>query len=94
MDGSFDGTWGSDPVHQDRPHRWLGASILHLATLVLKLLSVAANVATLPIPDRLTVVEIMLTRPSSGFIFPPSESTKEEVAGDGARSCNSAFTSP
>ena len=22
MDGSFDGTLGSDPVHQDRPHQW------------------------------------------------------------------------
>ena len=29
MDGSFDGTLGSDPVHQDRPHQWLGVSILH-----------------------------------------------------------------
>ena len=26
MGGSFDGTLGSDPEHQDRPHRWLGAS--------------------------------------------------------------------
>ena len=29
MDGYFDGTLGSDPVHQDRPHQWLGISILH-----------------------------------------------------------------
>jgi hypothetical protein len=31
MDGSFDGTSGSDPVHQDRPHQWLSFSILHPA---------------------------------------------------------------
>jgi hypothetical protein len=30
MDGSFDGTLGSDPVHQDRPHRWLGAVRLQM----------------------------------------------------------------
>jgi hypothetical protein len=29
MDGSFDGTLGSDPEHQDRPHHGLGVSILH-----------------------------------------------------------------
>jgi hypothetical protein len=29
--GSFDGTLGSDPEHQDRPHRWLGSSTLHWA---------------------------------------------------------------
>jgi hypothetical protein len=29
MARSFDGTLGSDPEHQDRPRRWLGASILH-----------------------------------------------------------------
>jgi hypothetical protein len=36
MDGSFDGTLGSDPVHQDRPHHGLGLSILHGAVPVLK----------------------------------------------------------
>ena len=36
MDGSFDSTLGSDPVHQDRPHRWLGSPILHGAVPVLK----------------------------------------------------------
>src|SRR5262249_53725958 len=35
MAGSFDGTFGSDPEHQDRPHRWLGSSILYGAVPVL-----------------------------------------------------------
>ena len=36
MSGSFDGTLGSDPEHQDRSHRWLGVSTLHLDALVQK----------------------------------------------------------
>jgi hypothetical protein len=36
MAGSLDDTLGSDPEHQDRPHRWLGSSILHRAVLVPK----------------------------------------------------------
>jgi hypothetical protein len=31
MARSFDRTLVSDPVHQDRPHRWLGSSILQAA---------------------------------------------------------------
>src|ERR1700730_15618080 len=34
MDGSFDGTLGSDPVHQDRPHQWLGVSELLQGTAI------------------------------------------------------------
>jgi hypothetical protein len=36
MAGSSDATLGSDPVHQDRPQRWLGGSILQGAVFVQK----------------------------------------------------------
>jgi hypothetical protein len=39
MAESFDGTLGSDPEHQDRPHRWLDSSILHGASLRTDLIS-------------------------------------------------------
>ena len=60
MDGSFDSTLGSDPVHQDRPHRWLDSPILHGAVPVLK-----------PI-GRLQACHRVLTEPSRelGYAFP------------------------
>ena len=36
MDGYFDGTLGSDPVHQDRPHHGLDLSTLEGAVLIPK----------------------------------------------------------
>jgi hypothetical protein len=36
MDGYFDGTLGSDPVHQDRPHHGLDLSTLDCADLIPK----------------------------------------------------------
>ena len=71
-------------MHQDRPHQWLGASILHGAALFRsrktgtkpqERLGERRQVAE--IPDRLTVVEVMLIGPSSGFSFPHFESSKE-----------------
>jgi hypothetical protein len=39
MAGSLDGTVGSDPEHQDLPHRWLGFSRLALIRGTIKRLS-------------------------------------------------------
>jgi hypothetical protein len=36
MDGYFDGTLGSDPVHQDRPHHGLDLSTIDGTVLVPK----------------------------------------------------------
>ena len=36
MDGYFDGTLGSDPVRQDRPHHGLDLSTLDCAVLIPK----------------------------------------------------------
>ena len=36
MDGYLDGTLGSDPVHQDRPHHGLDLSTLDCAVLIPK----------------------------------------------------------
>jgi hypothetical protein len=52
MAGSFDGTLGSDPEHQDRPHRWLGSSILHAGVRVLKPDWSFVSVVTEPSQER------------------------------------------
>jgi hypothetical protein len=48
--GSFDGTLGSDPEHQDRSHRWLGSLIIDSAPALAMPDSIEEQRKTSPTP--------------------------------------------